>query len=837
MRGRVRDRFRFKPAQSTPGDSPLPCAIASPQKTVLVLLLLIELWAFSGAFQKFFTHDSLFYMTRVPHSWGQFKQYLLAPSDEKSYRPLNLGFIALVRPILGVDPHPYHWIPIAFHLLNTALFFFLAKRVLANSTAVLAATAFWGLHSVAGWITYDITYLSDFLLAFLLLLSLLLALEGRRRKSRLLIAGSLGVFVLSLLTKEVATTFPLAFWISLALADLRTSREPVTRKQIWHAFRKAIPLTSLYLLVAIAFAGLFVHWLRAGLIYAQGSNAAYNINPWANLVAKTKYIYWAFNLPDALSIPDAASNRAVALGLMGFVLLIWSLDVLRRRGRLSVVEWAGVLWFAGLSVPALLLSSRLAKWYLYIPLFGLALAFGVLSENLRAFLSARLRRSAGLLILGLLITPVLFSSLVQTQSYIAASDSAYQSDLLQSCLHDFQEAHPTLPSQATLYFLPTFEEGVANLLSVPPIDRGELFGLYYPGTRLQAMFVHKGARLPNDIGSRSDVYVLQYLDHHLYDVTDFFKSTGKMTLYLLPTFEGKAAPLLKKEPAGGRKLYQEYVQTLFADEGARLPDDYLGRRDIWILQYMDGYFDDVTRYYINGGKQTVLLLPAIDGKLPSLRLLKENPVTAARLLQSHLRALSYDDLAALPGDYFARPDVWVLQYLCGRFTDVTDYYKGRRRDDARRVIQGLEGIQYSVNRAEYYPDYQHFDTPTGAPVFFPTPDKEILTQIGGSTVVVPLHKIPGGSRLLFDVSWMFEQGDGGWAEAVLRSQGRESVVYRGYMQPDPERKSLLWKEVSIDLQRFENEEADLILKCYNDPGKNTAADWLNWRDIVIEPKP
>lgn len=759
MWGRIRDRFHFKPAQSTPGDSPPPWAIVSPENTILVLLLLIELWLFSGAFQRFFAHDGLFYMTHVPQSWGQFQQYLLAPSDEKSYRPLNLGFIALVRPILGLDPHPYHWIPIAFHLLNTVLFFFLAKRLLANSTAVLAATAFWGLHSVAGWITYDITYLSDFLLAFLLLLSLLLAVEGRRRKSRLLIAGSLGVYVLSLLTKEAATTFPLVFWISLALADLRTSQEPVTRKQIGHAFRKAIPLTFLYLLVAIAFAGLFVHWLRAGLIYAQGSSAAYNISPWANLAAKTKYIYWAFNLPDALSIPNAARDRALALGLMGFVLLIWSLDILRRRGRLLVVEWAGIVWFVGLSVPALLLSTRLAKWYLYLPLFGLALAFGVLCENLQALAPVRLRRSVGFVILGLLIVPVLFSSIVQTQSYIAASDSAYQSDLLESCLHDFQEAHPALPPQATLFFLPTFEEGVANLLSVPPIDHGELFGLYYPGTRLQAMFAHKGARLPDDIGNRSDVYVLQYLDHHLYDVTDFFKSTGRMTLYLLPTFEGKAAPLLKKEPAGGRKLYQEYVQTLFADEGARLPEDY-----------------------------------------------------------------------------YKRPDLWILQYLNGRFSDVTDYSKGRRRDDARRVIQGLEGIQYSVNHAEYYPDYQHFDTPTGAPVFFPTPGKEILTQIGGSTVICPLHKIPGGSRLLFDVSWMFEQGDGGWAEAVLRSQGRESVVYRAYMQPDSKRKSLLWKEVSIDLKPFENEEADLILKCYNDPGKKTVADWLNWRDIVIEPK-
>jgi hypothetical protein len=57
------------------------------------------------------------------------------------------------------------------------------------------------------------------------------------------------------------------------------------------------------------------------------------------------------------------------------------------------------------------------------------------------------------------------------------------------------------------------------------------------------------------------------------------------------------------------------------------------------------------------------------------------------------------------------------------------------------------------------------------------------------------------------------------------------------MRLNPKEKSHPWKEVAVDLQAYWNEEADLILKCYNDPGKNTVADWLNWRDIVIEPNP
>jgi hypothetical protein len=253
------------------------------------------------------------------------------------------------------------------------------------------------------------------------------------------------------------------------------------------------------------------------------------------------------------------------------------------------------------------------------------------------------------------------------------------------------------------------------------------------------------------------VIVLQYLGGKLYDVTRYFKTTGKMTLYLLPTFEGEIAPLLKKEPAGGSRLYSRYVQLLIADAGVPLPPDYPERQDIWIVQY-----------------------------------------------------------------------------LAGRFTDVSNYYKGRHAARALRVVDTLADLRCSVDRRELYPRYDRFDTPGGTPVFFPTPDKDIITQIGGSNVVIALHRIPPNSQLRFDVSWMHDQGDGAWAEAAIRAHGREQVIYREYMKLDAKEKNLLWKEVRVDLRDFVDTEPDLILKCYNDPGKNTVADWLNWRDIVIE---
>lgn len=885
---------------------------AAFEKAALLLLLVLEAWLFSGSFSRFFTHDSLFYLIHAPQSWQDLWRYLAAPGEEKNYRPLNMAVVGLLRPWLGLDPVLYHWVPPAFHLANTALFYFLARQILGGPVPALAAAAFWGLHSVAGWITYDITYLSDFLLAFLLLGSLLLGVEARRRNSPGRQAASLFLFLLSLLTKESAVTFPLAVWLVLALFDLRSRNSVPAGKDLLQAMRQNFGRVCLYAVPAAAFAGLFLYWQQSGQLYTRSTQAAYSIDPWSNPAAKLKYVYWALNLPDGLHLHEADRIRKLIFASTGLLFLVWLADLARRRFRLSAVEWAGIAWFFGLNLPSLLLSSRLGKWYLYLPLFGVSLLFAVLAERLSAGRTvARLSPAGGILLVGLLVAPHCYSSLQQTRSYLAASDAQYQSEILEECLNDFREAHPVLPAEVNLFFLPAFDDGISQLLSVPPIDRGQLFGLFYPQTRIRAFFAHKGERPPADFAGRSDWIVLQFLDRHLYDVSRYFREGGKMTLFLLPTSEGTGAPLLEKIPAGGRSIYGRYVDLSIGDQGAVLPEDYLLRRNIWVLQYLDGHFDDVTSYYYGRQPDTLLLLPTIDGKVPPIRSLRDCPSTADRLAGSRVRFLSSAELARLPEEYLRSPqvsffqevggtfydvssylkpggkmtlfllptfegrvplpvrrdplcrnrvcrspvetlfadegarlpdsyreqgDLWILQYMSGTFSDVTGYYKGRRLSRARRVIPGLEGLRWSVDRSEFYPDYERFGTPTGAPVFFPLPGKEIVTQIGASTLVAPLGLLEAGLQLRFDVSWMNRLGDGAWAEAALRTSQGESVLFREYMHPDPGRKSLFWREVKIDLQPFAGREAELILKCTNAPGNNTVADWLNWRDIVLEPR-
>lgn len=653
------------------------------EHAALLLILALEFWIFSGAHEKFFNHDSLFYVINHPRSWQQFTRLLAAPDFSQQYRPLTLGAMSLAAPFFGTDPRPYHWIPLAFHLANTCLFFMLARRLLPTVLGALAAAAFWGLHSAAAWVTYDVGYFPDFLMSFFALSALISAVDGYRRRSGARYFLALLLYLAALLCKEAMVALPLALWVALLLADWKDSPRALSMRELMRTSRKAMPVIAMFIAAALLHALRLALWLRSGALYAQGPSQAYDIGPLANLAGKLHYLYWALNLPDALSIPRAGRYRAAALLLMGLLFFLWLADIFRRRGKPSAIEIGGALWLAGMLAPALLLSSRTAKWYLYVPAMGLALALGALASNLETALAGLRRAAACPAILALFLLPVAFSTRAQTRSLLASSDPAYQSHVLADLLREFGRKQQDQPAGTTLFFLPTYEAPALNLLRAEPIGNGELFEIFRPGMRVLMRFAHNGDLLPDDYATRSDIRI--------------------------------------------------------------------------------------------------------------------------------------------------------FQYLSGRFYDVSAYYKGRRRDpQARRVIEDLAAVEVEVSRDEFYPSYERFATPTGAPLFFATPDRDIVTQIGGSTAVIPVGPIPANARLHFDISWMHDQGDGAWAEVAVREGGRIQSLYRRYMNPNPPGQGLTWEEVVLDLSAYAGRSIELVLSCQNSPGNTTIADWLNWRDLRLK---
>ena len=65
---------------------------------------------------------------------------------------------------------------------------------------------------------------------------------------------------------------------------------------------------------------------------------------------------------------------------------IWAFDLFRRRLKLRPAELGGLVWLLAMNLPAFMLSGRTAKWYLYVPVMGLAIAVGCVMERIPALI-------------------------------------------------------------------------------------------------------------------------------------------------------------------------------------------------------------------------------------------------------------------------------------------------------------------------------------------------------------------------------------------------------------------------------------------------------------------
>ena len=103
---------------------------------------------------------------------------------------------------------------LAAHLLITLMVFSLLRRLTRSDWAAVAGMAWFGVHAMNFYITYDATFLPDFCLGFLGVASLLLYSRGMTWLSLLFFAGAL-------LSKEAAIMLPVGLSV---VAYLRSER-------------------------------------------------------------------------------------------------------------------------------------------------------------------------------------------------------------------------------------------------------------------------------------------------------------------------------------------------------------------------------------------------------------------------------------------------------------------------------------------------------------------------------------------------------------------------------------------------------------------------------------
>lgn len=147
-----------------------------------------------------------------------------------NYHPLTVASLALDYRFWKLDPRGYHATNVAIHLFNTLAVFWLVLLLTRSSGASTIAALFFGIHPLhvesVAWVSgrKDVLYTAFYLCACICFA--LWATGGRRK--RLYYVGALAFFGLSLLSKAMAVTLPLA----LALIDWYVSKSRTWKRLI-----------------------------------------------------------------------------------------------------------------------------------------------------------------------------------------------------------------------------------------------------------------------------------------------------------------------------------------------------------------------------------------------------------------------------------------------------------------------------------------------------------------------------------------------------------------------------------------------------------------------------
>jgi tetratricopeptide (TPR) repeat protein len=262
------------------------------------------------------------------------------------YQPLTWWTHALVVHFWQLDPLPHHLVNVALHAANAALVFLLVGALLRAAVptaheplvgiASMVGALFFALHPLriepVAWVTER----RELLGAFFLLLSVLAylrSLQAHRRRAWL--AGSLALFLLSLLSKAMGMTLPVVLFI----VDLYPLRRWVEGNRVAVLMEKVPYVVLAAVVAAAAFAGQrggpMASLAQHGLI-ARFAQAAYGLC----------FYLWKTVLPIDLSplylLPrplNPAEGTYLACGAI-VVAVTGAAIMLRRRAAWALAAWA-----------------------------------------------------------------------------------------------------------------------------------------------------------------------------------------------------------------------------------------------------------------------------------------------------------------------------------------------------------------------------------------------------------------------------------------------------------------------------------------------------------------
>lgn len=475
----------------------------------LLLILILEAVLFAPCFRVFYCGDSIYWFSRVLQDWSDIRDKFSAVDGLGQYRPVTFLFYSfVVHPLAGLNLYRQHAFPFLFHALNTLLVFAVGRRLFRADWRALLVAFFFGVSTTGAYITYDNTFLPDCLYAFFFLLALLLHCRAMERRSLLQYTLSIIAFIFALFSKESGITFPAAaFLLLLLLKDESGKRLPV-----WKVIASCLSY-------AVLASGYFV-WhliLKGGHLYPAGAGQPHQlVVSFATLWAKVPYLLGALGLPIPLTPGATIWSRIPAYWFLMPILLWMLVCTLRGFWLRNTLYVTAIVWIAATASPALFIVENTWEQNLYVPLLGLAWIF---SQSMAEGKQLLERIFSGSRLAWWMLISVVFvllwvtglnAALVRRTSWMAAG-----SQVTKNCLEDLQRMYPRIPSNSLIYIENNREENIAW-----HFDSGRLAATFYQDPSIRMRFSDDG--LPHPSRAMLDsgkVFVLRYLDGHLYDMT------------------------------------------------------------------------------------------------------------------------------------------------------------------------------------------------------------------------------------------------------------------------------------------------------------------------------
>lgn len=301
------------------------------------------------------------------------------------YRPLQFTIYALLHSMFGFQAFGFHLAMMLLHVLNTALVYLLALRIVSRTRVALVAAALFAVHPIHTETVDWIASLPDLMMtAFVVLAVWRFARDDAAPDARQ-IPLHCAVYLAALLSKETGVVL-LPLYVGFEMIHLR---RPL--RELWKnaaLYGSLLATCGVYLAMRWAALGGLApgqqtfHRLRAAEFFLSGIVIAGHYAGSLILPLNLNYFH-VFHATSTITLPVLLALPAiVTLGVVAF------------RSQTSSAVRYGLFWIAVTLAPALNLTgvgqNVFAERYLYLPSVGLVWMAGLAFD----WMAARRPRAA-----------------------------------------------------------------------------------------------------------------------------------------------------------------------------------------------------------------------------------------------------------------------------------------------------------------------------------------------------------------------------------------------------------------------------------------------------------